>query len=184
MNFLYPIFLKVSNLEILIIGGGSVALEKLKFLFKNSPNANITVLSSKICKEIKLLLKQYKINIINDDYHIKYLNKKHIVIVTTNNKIINLQIYEDCRNLFLLVNLVDNPNFCDFYMGSIVTKGNLKIGISTNGRSPTIAKRFREMLEEILPEQIDDLLIELYKYRNKLKGSFEEKLKILNKITQ
>lgn len=184
MNLLYPIFLKVSILEILIVGGGLVALEKLKFLFKNSPNAQVTLLSPKICKEIQLLLKKYKIKIINDFYHVKYLNKKNLVIITTNNTKINIQIYRDCKNFCLLVNVADQPDLCDFYMGSIVTKGNLKIGISTNGKSPTMAKRFREILEEILPEKIDDLLIEINKYRNKLKVSFEKKLKILNKITQ
>lgn len=184
MNELYPIFLKVNNLDVLVVGGGYVAVEKLKFLFKSSPNARVTLLSPIVCSDIEFLKKKYNINIINHIYNIKYLNNRHLIIVATNSKEINLQIYKDCKSLFLLVNVADQPKLCDFYMGSIVTKGNLKIGISTNGKSPTIAKRFREILESVLPEKTDDLLIQLHQYRNNLKESFAKKIEILNRITK
>jgi precorrin-2 dehydrogenase/sirohydrochlorin ferrochelatase len=64
-----------------------------------------------------------------------------------------------------LVNVADSPSQCDFYMGSIVTKGNLKIGISTNGKSPTFAKCLQQWLENFLREQMDDILNKLYIYR-------------------
>ncbi|MBT3443463.1 MAG: hypothetical protein HN443_00295 [Flavobacteriaceae bacterium] len=69
-------------------------------------------------------------------------------------------------------------------MGGIVTKGNLKIGISTNGKSPTLAKRLRQWLEAILPEEIDPLLETLRKYRKTLKNDFEFKVKEMNKVTE
>jgi siroheme synthase (precorrin-2 oxidase/ferrochelatase) len=72
---------------------------------------------------------------------------------------------------------------CDFYLGSVVTKGNIKIGISTNGKSPTIAKRMREYLEEALPEDTDVLLQNMQTIRQKIKGDFADKVKILNDIT-
>jgi precorrin-2 dehydrogenase/sirohydrochlorin ferrochelatase len=80
--------------------------------------------------------------------------------------------------------VADNPPLCDFYMGSIVTKGNLKIAISTNGKSPTLAKRLRQWLETFLPEETDALLDKLYVYRNKLKGNFEQKVLAMNKLTE
>ena len=83
-----------------------------------------------------------------------------------------------------MVNVTDTPDQCDFYMGGIVTKGDLKIGISTNGKSPTLAKRMRQWLEEILPEVIDPLLETLRKYRKKLKNDFEYKVKEMNKVTE
>ena len=83
-----------------------------------------------------------------------------------------------------MVNVADSPLQCDFYMGSIVTKGNLKIGISTNGKSPTFAKRLRQWLENFLPEQIDDILNKLYIYRSKIKGDFEQKVEAMNKVTE
>ena len=83
-----------------------------------------------------------------------------------------------------MVNVTDTPDQCDFYMGGIVTKGDLKIGISTNGKSPTLAKRMRQWLEEILHEEIDPLLETLRKYRKKLKNDFEYKVKEMNKVTE
>ena len=80
--------------------------------------------------------------------------------------------------------MADTPDQCDFYMGGIVTKGNLKIGISTNGKSPTLAKRLRQWLEAILPEEIDPLLETLRKYRKTLKNDFEFKVKEMNKVTE
>ena len=66
----------------------------------------------------------------------------------------------------------------------IVTKGNLKIGISTNGKSPTLAKRIRQFLEELLPEEVNDLLDTLQNYRNTLNGDFEFKVNERNKVTK
>jgi siroheme synthase-like protein len=83
-----------------------------------------------------------------------------------------------------LVNVADKPELCDFYLGSIVQKGNLKIAISTNGKSPTIAKRIKEVLNETLPEEIDNLLDNMQNIRNKIKGDFTEKVKQLNEITK
>ena len=71
-----------------------------------------------------------------------------------------------------MVNVADTPDLCDFYMGGIVTKGNLKIAISTNGKSPTVAKRLRQWLEAVLPDEIDDLLETLRRYRKTLKRRF------------
>jgi siroheme synthase-like protein len=83
-----------------------------------------------------------------------------------------------------LVNAADQPELCDFYLGSIVNKGNLKIAISTNGKSPNIAKRLKETLHESLPEQLDDLILNLNKLRNQLSGDFKNKVHILNKVTE
>jgi len=65
-----------------------------------------------------------------------------------------------------------------------VTKGNLKIGISTNGKSPTMAKRIRQFLEELLPDEIDELLSTLREYRTTLKADFEEKVIEMNERTK
>jgi precorrin-2 dehydrogenase/sirohydrochlorin ferrochelatase len=69
-------------------------------------------------------------------------------------------------------------------MGGIVTKGNVKIAISTNGKSPTTAKRLRQFFEDVIPENIDDLVQNLNTYRKSIKGNFEKKVSTLNKITE
>ena len=184
MNPLYPIFLKTEQLEILLVGGGFVALEKLTFLFKSSPNAKVLLVAPMIREEVQVLGKQFNITFVTDFYNESYLTNKHLVIASTDNPEVNLKVYNHCRNRQILVNVADNPPLCDFYMGGIVTKGNLKIAISTNGKSPTLAKRFREMMEEVLPENIDELLESLNEYRKTLKGNFEQKMEILDKLTK
>ena len=185
MNHLYPIFLKVHELNVLLVGGGFVATEKLEFLLKSSPLAQVTVVSREFRPEfLEVASKAENVTLIQDLYHEKYLGGKHIVIGATDNKAVNRQIRDEAKERFLLVYIADTLELCDFYLGGIVTKGNLKIAISTNGKSPTTAKRLRQLLEEVLPEEIDDLLENLNAYRATLKGDFEYKVKAMNEITE
>lgn len=185
MNHLYPIFLKVHELNILLVGGGNVGTEKLEFLLKSSPKAQVTAVSREFSQSfIDLAEKTDTVTMIEDVYHEKYLGAKHMVIAATDDKAVNRQIRDESKERFLLVNVADTPDLCDFYLGGIVTKGNLKVAISTNGKSPTAAKRLRQLLEEVLPEEIDDLLDNLNAYRDTLKGDFEYKVKAMNEITE
>ncbi|MBE7693407.1 precorrin-2 dehydrogenase/sirohydrochlorin ferrochelatase family protein [Tenacibaculum finnmarkense] len=183
-NNLYPIFLKTNQLETLIVGGGFVALEKLSFLLKSSPNSKVLLVAPFFREETMALANKFSIKMITAVYHKKYLVNKNIVIATTDKVAINIQVYKDCKAQGILVNVADNPPYCDFYMGGIVTKGNVKIAISTNGKSPTTAKRLRQFLEEVIPENIDDLVQNLNKYRKMLKGDFEQKVRTLNLFTR
>lgn len=183
-NELYPIFLRVAELEVLIVGGGNVGLEKLTFLLKSSPNAKVTVVSLNFLPELMALAQKHKVEIIEAAYHISFLKGKHLVIATTDVIDVNIQVYKDCKKENILVNVADNPPYCDFYMGGIVTKGNIKIAISTNGKSPTLAKRLRQFLEEAIPENIDELAENLNSFRKSMKGDLQEKVTILNNLTK
>ncbi|WP_075344328.1 precorrin-2 dehydrogenase/sirohydrochlorin ferrochelatase family protein [Tenacibaculum agarivorans] len=183
-NNLYPIFLKTKQLEVLVIGGGFVAEEKLSFLLKSSPDAKVTIVSPMFREGTVALAKTGEVIMIEDVYRKSYLEGKYIVIATTDKPEINMEVYHDCRAQNTLVNVADNPPFCDFYMGGIVTKGNVKIAISTNGKSPTTAKRLRQFFEEVIPEKIDDLVKNLNEYRKTLKGDFEQKVEQLNEFTK
>ena len=183
-NTLYPVFLKVSNLQILIVGGGNVALEKLTFLLKSSPDAQVEMVSTMFRKETIALASKYNIKMNVSEYNNSYLENKHMVIATTDMVIVNEQVYHDCRAKNILVNVADNPPFCDFYMGGIVTKGNVKVAISTNGKSPTTAKRLRQFFEDVIPDNIDDLVKNLNEFRKTIKGDFEEKVETLNEFTK
>ncbi|NNE76800.1 MAG: bifunctional precorrin-2 dehydrogenase/sirohydrochlorin ferrochelatase [Pricia sp.] len=183
-NELYPIFLKVSQLHILVVGGGNVALEKLTFLLKSSPGAQVEMVAPMFREETISVAEKFGIKMNVDEYHSKYLVDKHIVVATTDNVAVNEQVYHDCRERSILVNVADNPPFCDFYMGGIVTKGNVKVAISTNGKSPTTAKRLRQFFEDVIPENIDDLVKNLNEYRKTIKGDFEEKVETLNEFTK
>ncbi|MCL7753844.1 bifunctional precorrin-2 dehydrogenase/sirohydrochlorin ferrochelatase [Polaribacter sp. Z022] len=183
-NELYPIFLKTKQLEILIVGGGFVALEKLSFLLKSSPNSKVTMVAPFFRDETLEKVKGFNVQLVHDEYKNIHLKNKDIVIATTDNVEVNIQVYKDCKERNVLVNVADNPPYCDFYMGGIVTKGNVKIAISTNGKSPTTAKRLRQFFEEVIPNNIDDLVKNLNKYRETLKGDFEDKVEKLNEFTK
>ncbi|WP_282159501.1 precorrin-2 dehydrogenase/sirohydrochlorin ferrochelatase family protein [Ulvibacterium marinum] len=183
-NELYPIFLKVSQLNVLIVGGGNVALEKLTFLLKSSPNAKVQMVSKMFREDTIALAKEFDVETIEAAYNDRYLEGKHIVVATTDNISVNELVYHDCRKRSILVNVADNPPFCDFYMGGIVTKGNVKVAISTNGKSPTTAKRLRQFFEDVIPDNIDDLVKNLNEFRKTIKGDFEEKVETLNEFTK
>ncbi len=183
-NNLYPIFLKTSQLNILIVGGGNVAEEKLHFLTKSSPDAKVTMVAPMFREATEALASEHNVAMVDDVYDTEYLKGRHLVIATTDVPMVNLQVYHDCRERNILVNVADNPPLCDFYMGGIVTKGNVKVAISTNGKSPTTAKRLRQFFEEVIPENIDDMVKNLNEYRKTIKGDFEEKVEKMNEITQ
>lgn len=183
-NNLYPVFLKVKVLNVLIVGGGNVAEEKLTFLLKSSPDACVTMVSPMYRDATVSLAKKGNVTLIKDTYKKKYLKGKHIVVATTDVPEVNVKVHKHCRKRSILVNVADNPPYCDFYMGGIVTKGNVKVAISTNGKSPTTAKRLRQFFEEVIPENIDDLVKNLNEYRKTIKGDFEEKVETLNEFTK
>jgi len=183
-NNLYPIFLKAKNLNVLIVGGGDVAEEKLTFLLKSSPDANVTMVSPMFREGTIEIANTGNVKRIEDVYKNEYLKGNHIVIATTDLPEVNIKIYADCRAQSKLVNVADNPPYCDFYMGGIVTKGNVKVAISTNGKSPTTAKRLRQFFEDVIPENIDDLVKNLNVYRKTIKGDFEQKVEKLNEFTK
>ncbi|MBK9329909.1 MAG: bifunctional precorrin-2 dehydrogenase/sirohydrochlorin ferrochelatase [Sphingobacteriales bacterium] len=184
VNTLYPIFLKTENFQIIIVGGGMVGTEKLSFILKNSPNANITVVAKEISEEIRMMVDGRRSTVlIEKAFESSDLENKRLVIAATADKCLNEAIYLAAKQKGILINVADTPELCDFYLGSIVTKGALKIAISTNGKSPTLSKRIREFFEDILPDNINDLILHLHQYRNKLKGTFEEKVQKLNDLT-
>lgn len=183
-NELYPIFLKVSELQVLIVGGGNVGLEKLTFLLKSSPNAKVTVIAINFLPELIVLAQKHSIQLVAKPYDKSFLEGKHLVIATTDVMAVNIQVYKDCKLRNIMVNVADNPSYCDFYMGGIVTKGNIKIAISTNGKSPTLAKRLRQFFEKEIPDDINELAENLNSYRKTKGGTFSEKVKALNELTK
>ena len=184
-NELYPVFLKLHQLNVLIVGGGNVGLEKLSFMLKSSPNANVEVVAPRFLPELEALVAQHpSVQLTNKKFNRWMLRKRHLVIACTDDLKVNKRVFDLCRKRQLICNIADTPQLCDYYLGGIVTKGNVKIAISTNGKSPTFAKRFREILEEIIPENLQETLNNLQAIRNKLKGDFQSKVQKLNEITK
>src|SRR5262245_23201117 len=184
-NQLYPVFLKLDQLDLLLVGGGNVGMEKLHSLLANSPEAKISIVAPQIKDEIKkLVYKHPACTIFQRGFQIEDLNDKDLVILATDDHQLHEEIKKQATAKGILVNVADTPDLCDFYLGSIVQKGNLKIAISTNGKSPTAAKRIKEVLHDALPGELDDMIENLHKVRSKLNGNFEYKVKKLNKLTE
>lgn len=183
-NRLFPVFLKLEGLHTLLVGGGNVGLEKLTALLNSSPAAKVTVVAGIIRQPLKDLASSHPaVRLVERNYRRTDLSGKDLVILATDNPDLHKRIRTEARKQHILINVADTPDLCDFYLGSVVTKGNLRIGISTNGKSPTIAKRMREFFESALPEETDALLNNMNRIRDRIAGDFSEKVKALNEIT-
>jgi siroheme synthase-like protein len=183
-NPLFPVFLKLNELHTVLVGAGNVGLEKLTAILQNSPGASVTVIALVILPEVHVLTADYRgVNIIQKSFTDTDLNNADLVIAATNNSELNELIRQSAHSRKLLINVADKPELCDFYLGSIVQKGDLKIAISTNGKSPTVAKRLKEVLNDGLPGELDITLQQMSTLRNSLNGDFAYKVKKLNEVT-
>jgi siroheme synthase-like protein len=183
-NELFPIFLKLQNFRTLLVGAGNVGLEKLEAMLNNSPKANVIVLGERVLPQLKELIKDYPtVDLFERKFEENDLNGVELVVLATDDKDLHRYIRGLAKEKGLLVNVADTPELCDFYLGSIVKKGNLKIAISTNGKSPTVAKRIKQIINESLPDEIDETLDQMSRLRDTLKGDFAFKVKKMNEAT-
>lgn len=184
-NNLFPVFLKLEDMRVLLIGAGNVGVEKLNAIVNNAPATQVLVIAKEINDEFSELAALHpNVHVKQTAYSAEYLNDCDIAIAAVNDIALSTAIRNDAKVRGKLINVADKPYLCDFYLGSVVTKGNLKLAISTNGKSPTLSKRLREVFNELLPDELDDIIINLQLVRNNLQGDFKNKVEELNKITQ
>jgi len=184
-NPLFPVFLKLEQLKLLLIGGGNVGWEKLQAVLSNAPGTQIRIVAEKIDPRIHQVAAGNKhITLVQKSYTTTDLDGAELVIVAVNDIPLAERIRQEAKQKGLLVNVADKPELCDFYLGSVVRKGSLKIAISTNGKSPTIAKRVKEVLNESIPDELDDVLNDMERIRSQLNGDFSDKVKQLNDLTR
>lgn len=158
--------------------------EKLSAVLNNAPATNIKLIAKEINGAVQQLAEgKDTISLIQKTYHPADLDHVDLVIAAVNDLSLAQQIHDDAHAKGLLVNAADKPELCDFYLSSIVQKGNLKIAISTNGKSPTLAKRLKEILNQTIPDEIETSLDNLRKIRQNLDGDFSSKVNKLNEIT-
>ena len=175
INHLFPVFLKLEELEVLLVGAGAVGLEKLQAILHNAPATRIQVVAEVISEPVKTLAgSNPSVSLVEKMFDPNDLLGKDLVFVAVNNKETSMMICEAARERKLLVNVADTPGLCDFYLGSIVQKGSVKIAISTNGKSPTMAKRLKEILQLAIPMEINVAVDNLDKIRSRLNGNFAD----------
>ncbi len=183
-NTLFPVFLKLEKFRVLIVGGGYVGLEKISAVLTNSPATRVTLVGASISTEIWDYVRDFpQVVLVEKRFEPADLDQQQFVIAATDDPALNETIRNLATERGILCNVADTPDLCDFYLSSIVQKGDLKIAISTNGKSPTIAKRLKETFREALPEELDQVLQNMPAIRRRLKGDFSEKVRMLNEIT-
>ncbi len=184
-NNLFPVFLKLEQLHVLLVGAGKVGLEKLQALLGNAAQTRITVVATKLSEAVTALAAGYPaVQLEERAFAAADLEGKDLVVVAVDDKETSAYIRFLAKEKKLLVNVADTPELCDFYLSSVVQKGDLKIAISTNGKSPTAAKRIKEVLQQALPDELNSVINNLQLIRQRLNGDFNEKVRQLNNITE
>lgn len=184
-NNLFPVFLKLEQMRLLIVGGGNIGLEKLNTVLQNSPSTKVRLVGITINKEIRQLAATHSnIELHEKPFEVNDLVLADIVITALDDHKASEEICLLARQHGKLINAADKPDLCDFFLSSVVKKGSLKIAISTNGKSPTIAKRLKEVINNLLPDEMESVLDNMQTIRNGMNGNFNEKVKQLNNLTK
>ena len=140
----------------LVVGAGSVALAKILNLVECG--AVVTVIAPQVRSGVNELALQHKITLERRGYKDADLDGVSVVIAATSDLELNHHIYVQCRARGLLVNVVDDPDYCDFYFGSVVRRGGLQVAVSTTGESPAFAQQIRQEIDEALPPDTGEWL--------------------------
>jgi precorrin-2 dehydrogenase / sirohydrochlorin ferrochelatase len=159
----YPIYLELSGRKTVVIGAGSVALRKVQALAE--AGGRVTVVAEHIPANLKDDFLLTKSEIIVSSYSKNYLVGATLCIAATNDPSVNQQVYNDCQELEVLCNVVDQPQLCDFFVPAVVKRGSLQIAISTEGTCPAYAGHVRNKLEAMFTESHGKFVEELEKVR-------------------
>ena len=155
MSF-FPLYMDMQNLKVLVVGGGSIATEKLEKL--TDFTTEITVIALHVEEEAHSLIEEYQLILEQRAYQRGDIEGFDIVIVATDTVDLHKAIYDESRGSRILVNSVDNTDYCDFIFPSYVQKGDLTIAFSTGGASPAFAKQIRRHFEKIIPDSVGEFL--------------------------
>ena len=153
---MYPIVLKLENSPCLIVGGGTVAERKVLGLLQ--AGANVTIISLSLSKGLEVLRDEGRIHHIDRAYKEGDSSKYRLVVAATDDRKLNHLIFREAESHGTLVNCVDDPDNCNFFVPSVTRRGNLLLAISTSGTVPALAKALRKFFEKkFYPEFSEDL---------------------------
>ena len=163
----FPFFTDLSGQPALVVGGGTVALRKIEKLIPFTPK--LTVLAPEICPEIRRLP---GLTLVERPFFPGDEAGMVFVIAGTNDRTVNRAISERCQAARIPVNVVDDAELCTFLFPALVQRGELTVGISTGGSSPTAAICLKEQINGLLPERFDEILDFLHRQRDLIKTRF------------
>lgn len=164
---LFPFFEPLEEKTFLLVGGGHIAKEKLEKLRLFTDR--IVVVATETDLNTEEGLGKGILEVRKRPFEEADLEGVDYVIGATNDRAMNRTISELCRERHLPVNIVDDPELCTFIFPSLVKRGDLVVGITTGGKSPAFGQRVRRILEKELPENTEELIEELYRYKQELK---------------
>jgi precorrin-2 dehydrogenase / sirohydrochlorin ferrochelatase len=143
---LFPMFVKLTGRQVLVVGAGQVGEQKIGGLLETGARVRVVALDATANVRdwerqgrIELDLRAFS----NDDLHGAFL-----VVVATSSRMLNERVYDEAQRLGILCNVVDVPDLCDFFYPSVVRRGDLQIAVSTAGQSPSLAQKLRQQLEK------------------------------------
>ncbi|MEA3455244.1 MAG: bifunctional precorrin-2 dehydrogenase/sirohydrochlorin ferrochelatase [Campylobacterota bacterium] len=180
MSF-FPMYMDMSDLKVLLVGGGEIATEKLEKLVDFTKE--ITVITKEVSPEAQSLIKDHCLTLYQRLYKRGDIEGFDIVIVATDTVDLHKAIYEESRGTRVLVNSVDDTDYCDFIFPSYVKRGDLTVAFSTGGASPAFAKQIRRHFEKIIPDSADDFLQKMKRLRSEIpKG--KERMKYFDALVE
>lgn len=156
MTLYYPIFLNLKHKLCVVVGGGGVAERKVKSLLACS--AKVLVVSPDLDQELQELHQKGLIQYRQGSFSSEDFLGAFLVIGATDSRQTNSEITKQARKQGILVNIVDSPDECDFIVPATVERGELVISISTGGKSPALARKIRQELEEKYGEEYAEFL--------------------------
>ncbi|WCL50931.1 precorrin-2 dehydrogenase/sirohydrochlorin ferrochelatase family protein [Leptospira sp. GIMC2001] len=164
----YPAFLNLENKNVLIIGGGNVALEKLPTVFASG--AKITIISLEFNLDVTDFLTTHpSITKIQRKIEMDDLKNRDLIFSATNNGQLNRELVDEAHRLNIWINSCDDPSNCDFYSAAVFDRGPIRIAVSTDGRFAGLGGLVKSVLNEILPEETDEEWNALVDFRESLK---------------
>jgi len=145
MNSLFPMFLKLEGKRCLVIGAGKVGIPKIGGLIDTG--ARIRIIALEAADAVQEWARDGKVSLELRGFAPEDLDETFLAVVATASHRLNESIYQEAQRRGVLCNVVDVPEFCDFYYPAVVRRGDLQIAISTNGQSPSLAQKLRQQLE-------------------------------------
>ncbi|MBA7481422.1 MAG: bifunctional precorrin-2 dehydrogenase/sirohydrochlorin ferrochelatase [Dehalococcoidia bacterium] len=163
----YPISLNISGKRCVVVGGGQVALRKVRTLLEHK--AKVEVISPDLCSELGQLAESKEIYILRRKYRAGDLKGAFVAIAAANDRETNLRVAEEAQRNAVLVNVADDAENSDFILPSYLRQGYITIAISTGGRSPALARKIRTRLEKDFGDEYASLALLIDEVRAELK---------------
>ena len=163
---MFPMFVKLEGRRCLVVGAGTVAEGKIRSLL--DAGASVQVVAPQAVMHIQKWAWEGTIGWSARGFQSHDLDGAFLVITATSSPDVNARVFKEAREKKVLCNSVDDPENCDFYYPAVVRRGDLQIAISTNGRSPALAQRLRQELEEQFGPEYEAWVKELGEARDQL----------------